>query len=357
MLRFNSALLGALVTLVTAQSFALSEPFPAYPAGTLFSSDEVLNIEVTGPLKELFDNYSEEQENSEDRLKLKGDVSYTDKAGKKITIPVKFRVKGHSTTNCEFKKVELIFKKDGNPGTLFAGMKTLDLNTHCELDEVKNTHREALIYRFAKVLKVPTFQARPLLVRYHETGFKKVDNATKPFGALFVEDKGDLLRRLNVKEVKFYREDGFDPDVNPAPTDGKELYVLESMDRGKHPQIDPEDMERLHLFNAMIGNSDFMYPSGSEASSGLWNIKLIAMDANHWVPLTHDFNLSETMEYASEQMPPYAYEFVDTAANLRIRKSFLSKKDEILGLVKTLKDDKKGQEIFNTTLKIFFGGL
>ncbi|MNT40439.1 hypothetical protein D3C72_1767540 [compost metagenome] len=199
-----------------------------------------------------------------------------------------------------------------------------------------------------------------MLVRYHKTGFKKVDGAAKPFGALFVEDKGDLLRRLNVQEVKFYRSDGFDPDVNPAPTDGKALYELQKMDGGAHPQLDPEDMERLHLFNAMIGNSDYMYPSvqsQSEMSSELWNIKLIAVDAKHWVPLSHDFNLSQIMEYASEQMPPYAYEFVDSAANLRIRKSFLAKKDEILGLVKTLKDDEQGRKIFNTSLKIFFEGL
>ncbi|MNS73153.1 hypothetical protein D3C72_1065850 [compost metagenome] len=361
---FRSFLMAMMVLtgLAAQQSLALSEPFPASPAGTLFASDEILRIEVQAPLKELFDKWKHNQ----NKEPVTGEISYFDAKGKKVTLTAKFRVKGNSTASmCELKKIEVKFKKRTTRGTLFDGVKSVDLNTHCRAQADKqgylyNVHREVVLYRIAKLLKIPTYQSRAVLAQYRDTGMVDEDRAEKPFQAAFVEDKADILNRLNAREVKDYDADEFE-ETKPAPADSKALYVLHEVE--KHPQIDLEDFERIALFYILTQNFDMDFPTETinflpMARSSLWNLKMIALSPDKWVPLTHDFNSASAMSEADVSLTKYEFGWADKSTNERIRKIFRDNKTAIYKLVDTLGNDQYGKNIMKKTFDRFFeGGL
>jgi hypothetical protein len=344
-LKLFIAVLGSLLSL---QAFAKSGPFPPSPHGTLFAGDSTLNIEIKAPLKKLFNDFELTQKKSE-RLRVSGTVSYRNDQGQEVTVPAIFKVKGNSSTECAFKKVELKFKKEDTVGTLFAGMKSVDLNTHCNrrhTDEVDyNNHREGVLYKIAKLLQVPTYQVRLARAKYVETGLPE-SNGEQIFQAIFVEDLGDFLHRLNAQEIK--------------------TESLERLSAYAHKEIDNEDIKRLRVFNEMIGNEDYVYPGqfmesekGPQVTEGeiLWNLKVIAVDAKHWVPLTHDFNLAIILQMNQFYGVDYYREMLDDEKIVRrIRQEYKARAPQIYKLIQAnLHNDPEGSEAMIKALKSYFG--
>jgi hypothetical protein len=331
------------------QAHALSGAFPASPKSSIFGSDETLKIQIEAPLKEIFKTHDPDKA----RPRVTGHITYVDAVKGNVTLPASFRVKGYSTVMlCSFKKLELKFKKKDTLGTIFEGIRSVDLNTHCDSSQgavspLVNIHREAVLYQMAKVLGVPTYQARKALVKYRGTGLVE-DRVEDPFQAVFVEDKSDLLRRLDAKEVKDFDAIGSEtPEKTPNV-----LYQLEGVE--SHQQIDLEDMEIISLFNVMIQNWDWHYPSVTNRYS-LWNLKMIQVSPGKWIPLIHDFNSAGAINPGGPGMDlSQDFGLVSTEASLRIKNMFESKKTELYQLIETLGADEEGRKQMKSALDLFF---
>lgn len=348
MLRILNILTTVLIGLAATASFGLSEPFPASPEGTLFADEGLLSVQLDAPLKELF--ALTETNKTEKKVFVEGHLSYFT-SGKKVTVPVRLRVKGHSTASfCPFKKLEIKFKAADIAKTIFSDMTSVDLHTHCaelgELDELEqhfnasyHNHREVLIYQMAKTLRIPTFQARAVSIRYVNTGLK-ADQAQRPYQAFFVEDTGDFLKRIHAREVKFseFSKDG-------------------QVDATNQTEILREDLYRASLFNNLIRNPDWQFPCGDEGNR-LWNLKVIETKPRHWVPLVYDFNLSPivTIEKSYPMVSHCEFNLSDER-KLAILASFKDQRAKLYQLLQTLKNDESAYDVLIECLDEFFGNI
>lgn len=344
MLRFLNFFIISLIGLAATASYGLSEPFPTSPAGTLFADDEILNVELDAPLKDLF--AKTDANTTEDKVFTQGTLSYFSQ-NKKVSVPVRLRVKGKSTADiCPFKKLEIKFKDADTTNTLFANMKSVDLNTHCaepgELDEDLqhfNTsfynHREVAIYKMAETLKVPTYQSRALHIRYKNTALK-VDEAKHAYQAFFLEDNGDLLKRIQAREIK--------------PNDFSKNAKI---DTSTQLEVISEDLFRASLFNLLIRNPDWDFPCGD--GNRFHNLKIIETQSGNWVPLVYDFNLSPivTTEESYPMVSTCQFKLSDER-KLAITESFKEKRAELYALLETLKNDKPAYEVLQICLDKFF---
>lgn len=345
MLRFISLLTMIQIGLAGTASYGLSEPFPPSPQGSVFAEEAVLNVELDAPLDDLFTK--NDANTTDEKVFVQGQLSYFTQ-NQKITVPVRVRVKGHSTvTFCPFKKLELKFIENKTAATIFAGMKSIDLNTHCaeinELDVYEqhfnssfHNHREVVIYKMAKTLRVPTFQARAVFIKYINTGLN-VDSAKLPYQAFFLEDTGDFLKRLNAREVK-----------------ATDFSRAGQLDASTQPEFANDDLFRATLFNDLIRNSDWGFPCG-DFDNRFWNLKVIETQKGKWVPLVYDFNLSPIV--TNEHSYPTTKECnlkVSGEQKLAIIKSFKEKRAELYTLLETLKNDKPAYDHLKIILDYFF---
>lgn len=358
MLRFCQFITFILIGLAATAGYGFSEPFLASPAGTLFADEEILNIELDAPLKHLFAYYDLVGPGKSDFNQ--GHLSYFDHQNKKITVPVRVFVKGYSSArNCPFKKLEIKFKESDTQNTIFAQMHSVDLNTHCsentKLDDSDafgdfaasfHNHREVLLYKMAKLLRIPTYQARAVFVRYTNTGLN-VDTAIDAYQAFFVEDKGDLLKRIHAREIRMERD--LPADNEPA----KDTVAYLFKDIKSHPELASEDLYRSLLFNSLIRNFDWGVPIPD--GDKLWNIKIIETQPGKWVPLVHDFSLAAPV--ATTENYPVDIEnlnLVNAEEKSRIIASFKEKRAELYALIETMKHDKASYDVLKICLDAFF---
>ena len=337
----------AFVGLAVSSAMALSKPFPPSDASSVFGNDEVLPIQISAPLSEIF-----KSNNPHNKAKVFGTLIYIDQNKKSVAVPAQFRVKGYSSAmRCPFKKLELKFKKKDTVGTLFEGIGSIDLNTHCDGALSSDypdmhAHREAVLYKMAQALEIPTYQVRKVLVQYRQTGLME-DRVESPFEAVFVEDKGDLLKRISAKEVKDFDADGAGaPEKFPNV-----LFALNGVE--SHKQIDLEDFAMITIFNEMIGNCDWHYPSVKDTQS-LWNIKVLEVSKNHWVPLTHDFNVADATSGVVFCEPMSERRLVDEPTSQRLRQIFKNKKSEIYNLIESLGRDAMGKIAMKKIIDSFY---
>ncbi|MNK89232.1 hypothetical protein D3C87_1092350 [compost metagenome] len=242
--------------------------------------------------------------------------------------------------------MEIKFKDADTAETLFANMKSVDLNTHCaepgELDEYMQhfsnsfyNHREVAIYKLAKVLNVPTYQVRALHIRYKNTALK-VDTAKQAYQAFFLEDLGDLKKRIQAREI----------DPTDFSKDGQ-------VDMSTQPELVVEDLYRATVFNNLIRNPDWDFPCGE--GGRIWNLKVLETHPRNWVPLIYDFNLSPivTLEENYPMVSTCMLPLTDERKTF-ITESFKEKRAELYAVLETLKEDKSAYEILQICLDKFF---
>lgn len=347
--------------LAPSSAFALSEPLPP-PAAGVFSTSTTMNLEVEAPLAKLFRDYDSA---SPDLPKptVMGTISYLD-SGRTITIPARFNVKGYSSANdCEFKKVELKFKKEHTAQTIFENLKSIDLNTHCQEEATVGTpfaqsfynHREVVIYKMAKLLGLATYEVRPVFVKYKNTG-TVADKSKNLYQAFFVEDKSEFLRRLGAQEFmgKYDRSYG---KLAKKPKDPKDdaKYIITDIRQQK--QIDLEDLYRLLLFNVLVQNHDWGLPFNEGVQVYLWNVKIAALSQDHWVPVIHDFNLAGPVT-GMPGGPQFidSFKLADKVTMDRIEASFVDRRAKLYEMLELLSNDPEGQQYLKDCLDQFFQG-
>lgn len=293
---------------------ALTPAFPI-PATGLFSNTEVLEVKLEAPFSSLL-KAKELGVIEAKKLSLDGTLSYKTEMGW-FSSAVKVSLKGFTSLGfCSFPKLELKLAKNLPADSLFYGMKSVDLNTHCveDVDSVvygsalyktalKN-HREAFIYRMLNIFDIPSYLSRPAMVSYKDSDPQPDSKFTvkqdHSYQAFFLEDYGQFRRRLDLKAIRGLRDQlkSFDDPTDIEKAQSYQFdYVLATS------RIDVQDVARMALFQYLIGNSDwFIQLTKDEGRFGLaptsdqlWNIKVVETKDDKWVVIPHDFNFSMMM--------------------------------------------------------------
>lgn len=350
---------------------AASEPFAPVEAGNVFASYEPLQVELEAPLADLFARKSMGLVEFK-KGTVEGTFSYWNEQKQKISLPVSVSVKGFTSTElCTFPKLELKFTSKERGGTLFENTKTVDMNTHCGVSQGSPgevflkasafNHREALLYRMAEVLRIPTFKARPVFVNYRGTKVSEVDQSKAPFQALLLEDTGSFVKRLGGREIKG-TDDAMKPLTLALQPQKASMFAFTNVKQS--PQVDPEDAARIGYFQKMIGNSDWyikMTPEDTrsgDAKINLWNTKIIELPTGKWVLFPQDFNFSAIMIGANNTAVDLkTINSVDPATQARLKQVFLDKKAELYQLTDTLTNDPEGPALLKRSLDSFYKDL
>lgn len=360
-------------SLTSKRTPATSAPFPPDEKENIFSAYEPLNVELEAPLDELFTKIDSKPFPFNKDLFVLGVLSYEDKTHQKLQIPVRVHIKGFSTTVlCSFTKLELKLKDPDTKGTLFDSIKSIDLNTHCADPNVPHSnahiksalknHREALLYRMAHVLEIPTLRARPVFIRYTKTQIPEVDLKPSPYQAFFLEDTPYLRKRLKGKEIKSAVDTFKDMEIAKDPRKASQ-YVF--TDVQSSPKIDKEDVARIELFQNMIANMDWfikMHPhhrrfQSEENSANLWNIRILELPSGQWVPFPQDFNFTGAVQGLQGGFKTEIFNTVSEASRQKLKNIFLSKKAQLYPLTETLANDPEGIEYIRKSLDVFYQNL
>ncbi|HMF95330.1 MAG TPA: hypothetical protein VKE96_13580 [Vicinamibacterales bacterium] len=177
-------------------------------------------------------------------------------------LAVKIGSRGHfrlMARNCDFVPIRVEFPRDGETGgTIFEAQTSLKLGTHCRSDrEYDNyTLREYLTYRLFNLVTPLSFRARLARATYVDVKTKKsIANRY----AILIEHENEVARRFGGRVVELQR------------------IVFDD--------LDPATLNRMMLFEYMIGNTDF-------SIWALHNVRLVQDPNRKLYPVPYDFDLS-----------------------------------------------------------------
>ncbi|MCX6329466.1 MAG: hypothetical protein NTZ85_08155 [Bacteroidia bacterium] len=191
----------------------------------LFESDKLLELTLR------FDINAYKKEKTDTAYQnaiLTYHISETDSINKEI----KLRARGELRRDyCDFPPIRLNFRKSESLNDEFSNVDKLKLVTHCKLGNEEYTLKEFLIYKLYNVLTENSFKVRLARINYINTG--KQSKQIKQF-AFIIEPLEALCKRTNSVEVKV---------ANIS-----------------QKNIKPEIMDRMAIFNYVIGNTDWSVP-------------------------------------------------------------------------------------------------
>jgi hypothetical protein len=244
----------------------LTEPWPAddvlqtarvaADSRRLFREIEPLTFTLTGDFSAV------NKERNPDNRKLFPAALTVEDVRAPQDLAVKIGSRGHfrlMARNCDFVPIRMEFPRDGETaGTIFESQTALKLGTHCRSDrEYDNyTLREYLTYRLFNLVTPLSFRARLARATYVDSKTKKtIANRY----AIFVEHENEVARRFGGRIVELQRMVFDDLD---APT-----------------------LNRMMLFEYMIGNTDF-------SIWALHNVRVVQDRNRKLYPVPYDFDLS-----------------------------------------------------------------
>ncbi len=157
-------------------------------------------------------------------------INETDSINKDVRLKSRGEMRnGH----CDFPPIRLNFKKTDFPNAAdLDKIEKLKMVTHCEYGNEENLFKEYLIYKLYNVLTDTSFRVRLVKMEYINT-YKK----SKPINtyAFFIEPVEMLAERINCLPV------------NSLTLSQKTII--------------PRMMDRMAIFNYMIGNTDWSVPN------------------------------------------------------------------------------------------------
>jgi len=287
--------IAVLLCAVWAVSAARTE---APAAERLFSSYAPLSVTLEAPFDDLLN-----QRRQDATYSVTGTLSYADPLVGQVHLSnVEVSVRGKTSFKagqCEFPKLKLKFRaaKGRPPGSLFDGMASVKIGTHCgegpddvlserwgRLQNENSPIREAFVYRLLEALRVPALKARPVQIRYVDvktvtTAGAAARPAARPTTlvrhAMFLEDDRQAESRFGAQGQ--YTEDTF----GSADT-----------------RFAPADSARLAFAEALIANFDWcvrFFPTDTYRCDGrhpLWNVLALKRPDGSAVPVPYDFDLA-----------------------------------------------------------------
>lgn len=318
-----------------------------------------------------------------------GQLSWTDSKGRH-DLPVQVHLRGNTSqvaSQCPFPKMTLSFEKDRDEdrvskGTLFDGLKTIGIGTHCGGKPGSSVrfhrvwgglspHREALIYKVQELLSIPGFQAAAASFSYidNKTGKGPVEPqpsgfaVDRPMPGFFLEDIKTFAKYADGKEIRAADARLKDPD---------KPYIFTSIINAQRDAraagstiepIDPKDIIRILLFEALVGNYDWelrVFPDDIPDSQGLWNIKVVEADGN-WIVFPYDYDLAGWVksDNSAPELPDLAdSRFFKPGDISLVVAEFKKKRPAIEALVDDLaKEDKNGARSIKQQVSAFYDAL
>lgn len=300
----------------------------------LFASTEPVVFTLSADFKAL--NKDRSQESTK---RYPAEIKVAGEGGKEVTLPVQLSARGHlrrMARTCDFVPIRIEFPKDGRAGTVFARQEALKLVVQCVKggDYEQFILKEYLAYRLHNLISPHrSFRARLARVNY-------VDKATgKPAGvrhAMFLEDDGDVAKRMEGRIVK--------------------------LPRVEFKDVDSDSLMPMMLHNYMIGNTDF-------SIYALHNVVLVQRPDKSLHPVAYDFDISGLVH------PPYAApqrELLITSVRDRLYRgpcrrqeqvdpyiaNFVAKKDQVLALPASIPGlDKDSQRNVKDYLEDFYSSI
>jgi len=206
----------------------------------LFKNDEILNLSLRFDLTEYMRKKPKDEY-------LKAILTYHINEKDSINKEIKLKSRGVARNNiCNFPPLSLNFKKAGFEKDDLKNIGKIKMVTHCNSGNEEYLFKEYLIYKLYNVLTEYSFKVRLVNVDYISTG--KKPKTIKSY-AFLIEPLDMLTERTH---------------SNPVEA----LSVTQK-------NIIPEMMDRMAMFNYMIGNTDW-------SVAGQHNAKVISiMDLSH----------------------------------------------------------------------------
>lgn len=222
--------------------------------GVLFESDEVLDIELRGPLEATI-----------------RDTRRRDKQGFVLrvgdrAIDVAVSVRGNSRVRvCRFPPLRLDFSGSDAAATEFSGQGKLKLVTHCKDSRTyeQNVLEEFAAYRVFRMMSEVGFRVRLLRIRYVDTG----KSAAKPvirYGFV-IESEAALAERVQ-------------GEVLHAP------HVVRSL-------LKAEQAASVFVFHYLIGSTDWSLVTANTEDHCCHNGDLVKIGGLHYL-VPYDFDQS-----------------------------------------------------------------
>jgi hypothetical protein len=296
----------AIVVLLGAL-WAVSAAWTEAPPEKLFSSYAPLNVTLEAAFNDLRHHMRQGTalyREGAATYSVTGTLSYTDpKVGEVRLSNVEVSGRGHTSFNngqCDFPKLKLKFPavKGPPPGSLFDGVTTVKVNTHCGegTDDVlspiwgrlQNEHspiREAFVFRLLETLRVPSLKARPVQITYVDV---KTTRTAQRGAAGVVAKPSTLVRNAMFLEDAHQAESRF----------GANGQYTESTFGSADARFAPADSAGLAFAEALIGNFDWcvrFFPNDTYRCDGrhrLWNVLALKRPNASALPMPYDFDLA-----------------------------------------------------------------
>ncbi len=219
----------------------------------LFDSDEILDITLSGKIRELLnDRTSKEPQYFPLLLEYRADDSSV------VSIPIEAKTRGHFRRlkeNCYYPPILLHFKSnDSLKSTIFKENSKLKLAMPCRGEQF--IIHEWLVYKLYNLITPKSFRARLVRVTLDNGKNKK---PASPFYGMLLEEEQQMAKRNGAIQVT--------RKLRPEQTEINSFLTMA-------------------MFEYMIGNTDW-------SIQYLQNIKLISADSNGVpIPVPYDFDMS-----------------------------------------------------------------
>jgi hypothetical protein len=192
-----------------------------------FTNDGILNLALRFDTREYMRSKPKEEY-------LPAILTYYINDKDSINRTIKLKSRGEFRNSfCDFPPLRLNFKKGGFEKADLKKIETIKVVTHCQSGNEDYLFKEYLVYKLYNVLTDQSFSVRLAKIDYISTSAKKTKTISSY--CFFIEPADNLADRLSTVVVET-------PNVTQR-------------------NILPEMMNRMAIFNYMIGNTDWSVPN------------------------------------------------------------------------------------------------
>lgn len=189
-----------------------------------FASDEIFEITLMFDITTFIRNKTSKEY-------LDAFFEFTDSTKQTVSTQIRLRPRGFRRNQiCPFPPIRLNFNKAAPGFAELDSIGNVKLVTHCRDIRAyeKYVLKEFLAYKIFNIISDTSYRVRLVRVNYKDTGKKKIQ--TTKFGFIIEPDEV-MEERFNVKEL--------------------ENIIV------RHPFAEKDAMDRMTVFNLMIGNVDY----------------------------------------------------------------------------------------------------
>jgi hypothetical protein len=228
----------------------------------VFRSDDVLEVTITGPLRTLMRERSDETD-------LPGTISYVDDTGATVQVDVGLRTRGNYRRQmrvCPFAPIRLNFDKSDTKGTLFRKQDKMKLVTHCRNSSNRYEQlvlKEYLVYRIMNALSDYSFRVRLLRITYVDSDTPGRQQVSYGF---LIEHRDRLAKRLDLRHI------------------GVKSTTVTAL-LGEYTNL-------VSMFQYFVANTDFSHVAGEPNDDCCHNSELFARRGEAYYAVPYDFDMA-----------------------------------------------------------------